>query len=181
MTTNILIAINAAVFILTAVLSQNFINNNVNVLINLGAITQTSAFYTIFTYMFLHGGLIHLVMNMFALNSYGKMSEILFKKFYLFLYLISGIISGLAVWFTTTKPTIGASGAICGLIGANFIYHLLKKTPYIKGIAFDVIILIAISFIPFVSWIGHLAGFLAGSLIMVLILNIKKNELPRTQ
>lgn len=166
MKTNILITINIVVFLITAAFSQSIMINSAATLISFGAITPESSIYTIFTSMFLHAGLIHLFMNMLALNGYGKMSEILFKKLYIFLYFASGLFSGLIVWLTTQKITIGASGAICGLVGAHFVYHLFHKTQQRRAIFLDVVLLVAVSFLPFVSWTGHAAGFIMGAAIM---------------
>lgn len=167
MKTNVLIILNVIVFLATAAFSNSIMNNSVSVLTSFGAITPNAPIYTIFTSMFLHAGLIHLVMNMFALNAYGKMSEMLFKRQYLFIYFATGIVAGLIVWLTTQRPSIGASGAICGLVGAHFVYHLVNKTEQRKSIFIDVILLIGISFLPLVSWVGHAAGFVTGALIML--------------
>ena len=96
--------------------------------------------WQLFTYMFMHGGLTHLVFNMFALWMFGMELENTWgsKKFFLY-YMICGIGAGLsnlfiAPLFAAAGPTVGASGAIYGVLIAFgimfpdrpiFIYFLL--------------------------------------------------------
>jgi len=74
--------------------------------------------WTLITAMFLHGGIEHILFNMFALALFGSVLErvIGYKKF-LILYFVSGIIAGL-VSIPLYEATIGASGAIFGVLGA---------------------------------------------------------------
>jgi len=76
--------------------------------------------YRLFTSMFLHQTLFHISSNMISLKVYGPMVEKWYgtKKF-LFVYLASGIFSNLSTFLMNVSPlSIGASGAIYGLIGA---------------------------------------------------------------
>src|ERR1700739_3121616 len=84
-----------------------------------------TALYPLFTSMFLHGGLMHLLGNMLFLYVFGDNVEDYFGHFaYLFFYLFCGIGSGLVhVLFnwTSSLPAIGASGAISGVMGAYLV------------------------------------------------------------
>ena len=85
---------------------------------------QASAF---FTFMFLHGGFWHLLGNMWCLYIFGDNVEDRLGHFrYLAFYLLCGLASGLTHLITnlhSNVPTIGASGAIAGVMGAYFVLH----------------------------------------------------------
>ncbi len=74
------------------------------------------------TYMFLHGDLFHLGFNMFTLWMFGRELEIIWgKREFIKFYLICGVGAGLFCWITglnSTIPTIGASGAVLGILTA---------------------------------------------------------------
>ncbi len=83
--------------------------------------------WTFLTSMFLHGGFFHFIGNMLYLWIFGDNIEDAFGHLgYLFVYLISGLVgSGLHVFFSPNSPvpTIGASGAISGVMGAYFVLY----------------------------------------------------------
>lgn len=71
------------------------------------------------TSMFLHGGWIHLILNMLVLWSFGnQLEEIIDTKKFIQLYIISGLFGGILWLFLGTGPAVGASGALCGLLSA---------------------------------------------------------------
>ena len=75
----------------------------------------------IITSIFLHGGLLHLVFNMYSLYIIGPQLESFFGKVkYIIIYLISGICGNLLsmLFLSDTHVSVGASGAIFGLLGA---------------------------------------------------------------
>ena len=100
-------------------------------------------YWPFLTSMFLHGGWLHIIGNMWALWIFGdnvedRMGSVRFVIF----YLLCGLAAGVVHWFTnpgSTIPTVGASGAIAGVMGAYFILF-----PYAR-----VIVLIPILFFPF--------------------------------
>lgn len=181
--TKILIAINIIVMLIVLAVNYkttNDYNLTLQTLVSFGAIVpQQSSILTIISAMFLHGGIAHIIINMISLKTLGKGMENAFSYFYLPLYLISGIISGLAVYYFGHNPTVGASGAICGLLGANLVYVFKYKSEKIEKIAAvsDIIILIAIGFIPIVSAIGHMGGLISGIVIALVFFSFKKPEL----
>jgi len=89
---------------------------------------------TVFASMFLHGSFGHIFGNMFFLYVFGKAVENRFGKWnYLGFYLAAGVLSALAHAFSEPSsmiPTLGASGAIAGVLGA---YLLLWPTATISG------------------------------------------------
>jgi membrane associated rhomboid family serine protease len=82
-------------------------------------------YWPFLTSMFLHGGLWHLVSNMWALWIFGdNVEERMGRVPFLLFYLSSGLAAGVIHWITnahSTMPTIGASGAIAGVLGAYFL------------------------------------------------------------
>lgn len=89
------------------------------------AVSSLGQILTIFTSMFLHGGWLHLFSNMLALYIFGdNVEDRIGHGRYLAFYLICGIIAAMthiAFNITSPVPTIGASGAISGVLGAYFI------------------------------------------------------------
>ncbi|MDF3130018.1 rhomboid family intramembrane serine protease [Kiritimatiellaeota bacterium B1221] len=100
------------------------------------AVVKEGMFWTPFTYMFLHGGLMHLVFNMMGIYLLGPDLEQTFgrRKFTL-LYLLSGWLGGIGFIFISyilqgqLTPCVGASGAIFGLLGG--IVALYPKRIYV--------------------------------------------------
>ncbi|OHE40798.1 MAG: hypothetical protein A2Y16_07155 [Tenericutes bacterium GWF2_57_13] len=169
-----LVVINAIMFIVTLSIG-GFTNAN---LIRLGGlvpayVTQNGEWYRVLTAMFLHGSILHFVMNMIALYYLGSaMERAIGPVRFLGLYLVAGIGADLAIAFFDTDLTIGASGALYGIMAALFYITLAHKnwfTPASVGaIQRMILINFAITFlIPNISVIGHLAGFALGFLAAV--------------
>jgi membrane associated rhomboid family serine protease len=81
-------------------------------------------YWPLFTCMFLHGGWAHLIGNMWTLWIFGDNVEDRMGPFrFVIFYLLTGLAAGAVHWFTnmdSTVPTVGASGAIAGVLGAYF-------------------------------------------------------------
>ncbi|RLA83301.1 MAG: rhomboid family intramembrane serine protease [Epsilonproteobacteria bacterium] len=123
-------------------------------------------YYQLLSTMFVHGGIAHILMNMFVLYQFGNMIEQYLGKFkYLLLYFVGGIltsIGSLAYMFFTGDwvNLVGASGAISVLLG----WFALKDIEQRKGI---IIWVALISFAPLllglpIAWYSHLIGFALG-------------------
>lgn len=84
-----------------------------------------------FSFMFLHGGILHLLGNMWFLYIFGdNVEDRLGPLRYLVFYLLCGLASGVShvlLNLHSTVPTIGASGAIAGVMGAYFLLHPRSK------------------------------------------------------
>lgn len=89
------------------------------------SISQPLSALTLFTSMFLHGGWFHLLSNMWILFIFGdNVEDQMGSGRYLVFYLIAGTVAGLAHVVSSPNsniPTVGASGAIAGVLGAYFI------------------------------------------------------------
>lgn len=123
-------------------------------------------YYRLVTSMFLHYGLLHLLMNMWALWIIGRTLEAaLGPARFLALYLVSGIGGSVAVYyFAPTSLAAGASGAIFGMFAALFVIlrRLGRDTSAVIPIL--VINLIFTFTVPGISIAGHLGGLITGAL-----------------
>jgi len=152
-----------------------------------------SFFFPLFSYMFVHAGIIHLLSNMWFLWVFGKNIEYRIGHFrYFIFYILCGIASGyFHIIFnpSSTVPCVGASGAVSGVIGAYMILYprakILTLVPiyfFIKAIEIPAFIFIiiwlliqvtgAISSLSHeggsVAWWAHFGGFLWGFLTVLL-------------
>jgi len=110
-----------------------------------------AAWPTLFTSMFLHGGWFHLLSNMWMLYIFGdNVEDRMGSGRYLVFYLASGLVAGLVqAWMQPTSwvPTVGASGAIAGVLGAYVLF-------YPRGRVFTMVpLIIFITFIEVPAWI----------------------------
>ncbi|MBS6601624.1 MAG: rhomboid family intramembrane serine protease [Clostridium sp.] len=179
--TMIIIAINVVLYIITAIMSKNILDINAYVLLymggNYGALVSKGQVWRLLTCAFLHGGLIHILCNMYALYAIGPQVEILFGRVkYIIIYFFSAI-GGSLLSFTCSPNnlSIGASGAIFGLFGAMVVFVLKYKDRIPKKVLnnlFGVIILnLLIGFnLQGIDNFGHIGGLLAGALVAFLIL-----------
>src|SRR5215813_10126217 len=94
-------------------------------------VTAGAAFLPVLTSMFLHGSWLHLIFNMLALWIFGDNVEDYVGHFrYLVLYLLSGLAAAALHTFfnlSAAVPTVGASGAIAGIMGAYFVLYPRAK------------------------------------------------------
>jgi membrane associated rhomboid family serine protease len=132
-------------------------------------VLQYGQWWRIVTGAFLHGGLIHIGVNMMSLWFLGRFIEYALGSWrMLVVYMISLVASGLGVVYFSSPmvPTIGASGAIFGLFGALFAIGLKLGKPGMQLVRANVGILVVnliITFtVPAISWQAHVAGLLAG-------------------
>jgi membrane associated rhomboid family serine protease len=124
-------------------------------------------YYRLFTSMFLHYGVFHLLMNMWALWVLGRPLEAaLGRARFLALYMVAGL-GGSVVTYLLASPeslTAGASGAIYGLFGALIIV-LRKMRRSIAGVVPILVINLVLTFsVPGISITGHLGGLVTGAL-----------------
>jgi membrane associated rhomboid family serine protease len=126
-------------------------------------------YYRLFTSMFLHYGLIHLALNMWALWVLGRELEArLGPGRFLALYLLSGLGGSVACYvFTPGSQTVGASGAIYGLFAALFVV-LKRLNRNTSSITTVLVINLIFSFsVPGISIAGHLGGLAIGAAVGV--------------
>jgi membrane associated rhomboid family serine protease len=168
--TKTLVGINVGVYLLELALGGQ-INGTGNEIyrkgVLFGPVVANGDWWRLFTSMFLHYGPIHLGLNMLALWWFGAaVEQVLGRGRYLLLYLVSGLAgSAGALLFSPTSLTVGASGAIFGILGAAFVLER-QRTYVLGGGALSIIVLnLAFTFfIPGISIGGHLGGLVGGAL-----------------
>jgi membrane associated rhomboid family serine protease len=146
---------------------------------------------SVFTSMFLHGGFLHLIGNMLYLWIFGNNVEDAMGhgRFILF-YLLTGVAASMAHFFTDLNseiPTIGASGAISGILGAYILLYPRAQVLVLIFLGFFIRVMyvpagLALGFyfllqilqgtLTFgqggggVAWFAHIGGFVAGLLLV---------------
>ena len=159
-----LVVINTILYFLTTFLGivDNFAVNRFFVL--------NGEYYRLFTGMFLHANIVHLLFNMYALYVIGSQLEGFLGRFkYLAVYLLSGLGGSVLSIFFSNGFSVGASGAIFGLLGSllYFGYHYrvyletVVKSQIIPLILFN--LLIGFSFSGIDNW-AHIGGLIGGIL-----------------
>ncbi|HOK94473.1 MAG TPA: rhomboid family intramembrane serine protease [Candidatus Pacearchaeota archaeon] len=149
-------------------------------------ILQGVELHTIFTAMFLHGGFAHLIGNMWFLWVFGDNLESELGKFrFLIFYLLCGALSAIGYCYLTpdkTIPTIGASGAIAGILGGYLVLFprnqirtlvpigFFMTTVEIPAVVFLFVWLFYQFFLPDpgVATGAHVIGFFVGALLVKL-------------
>jgi membrane associated rhomboid family serine protease len=174
------------------------------------SISQIAAYFSFgqqafafFSFMFLHGSFLHLLGNMWSLYIFGdNVEDRLGSLRYMLFYLLCGFLSGLSHLFInwhSQVPTIGASGAIAGVMGAYFLLYPGSK----------ILTLIPIFFIPYfvqipaflflgfwfflqfisaagssgqaggIAWWAHIGGFVFGLILLKLFLKLPEFGVTR--
>lgn len=167
--TYLLIALNVILYVIPVLTnSYDTIINNFCVY---GPLIKAGQYYRIITGAFLHGGILHLAFNCYALYVIGSQLEsYLGKVRYLIIYLFSAVTASLFSIIFNSNPSIGASGAIFGLMGAlvYFGYHYrvylgnVLKSQIIPLILFNLLIG-ALS--TGIDNFAHIGGLIGGLLI----------------
>lgn len=138
---------------------------------NFSRLVKNGEIYRLVSYMFLHAGIMHILLNMYSLYIVGTKVEDFFGKWkYLLIYFISGISGGLlSIGLSQDTISVGASGAIFGLFGA-LIYFGYSYRGYIGSMIRSQIIPIVVYnlligfFIPGIDMWGHVGGLIGGIL-----------------
>jgi rhomboid protease GluP len=126
-----------------------------------GPLVQEGQYWRVLGCIFTHGGPLHLALNMWVAYSLGTPFErAIGSGRFLVLSLIAALgSSAFALLFNFGVPTVGASGMILGYGGAIL---LTATREFRRSILFWLAQVAVLSFIPGVSWAGHLGGFLFG-------------------
>ena len=131
------------------------------------------AVWQLVTSFFTHVQLWHIGFNMLALYVLGPQLEgLLGRVRFLALYLLSGLFGSLAVYWLSpvNQPTVGASGAIFGLMGALLVVavkHRANVQALLGLLAVNAVITVIGA--GYISWQGHLGGFVGGLLLATVL------------
>jgi membrane associated rhomboid family serine protease len=166
--------------------------------------TPVSVYLTLLWSMFMHGGIMHLLGNMLYLHIFGDNIENLLGHLrYAFFYLSSGILASLAHVFTSAAlganlliPSLGASGAISGVLGGYFLLFPKRRVRVLflrSVIQVPALVAIGVWFLfQLISSVGmfsggsgggvaygaHIGGFIAGMLVIKLF-TLGRQPVPR--
>lgn len=194
-----IIALNVAIFLFGRFLAPSetaFVGEWGMVPARLGALlagepkAEVLALLTPLSSMFLHGGWMHLIGNMWFLHVFGdNLEDVLGRSRYLAFYLLTGLGAAAAQGMispTSTIPMVGASGAISGILGGYVL--LYPRAKVVTGI--PIVFFIHLTVLPAfvfvgvwfaiqlgsafflggagggVAWFAHVGGFLAGILLI---------------
>ena len=179
-----LIAVNVVVFALS-LLQSGSADPRYSQIFNHGALATgfglETEYWRLLTSGFLHASLVHLAVNMFSLYIIGRDLEIAFGRArYLAIYLI-GLLGGSAAVMAIEQgqtATVGASGAIYGLMGALFVALLRMKAPVTTVVVMIVINLVLSISIPNISLLGHVGGLVFGAAAAAAVLWLPTKVLP---
>jgi membrane associated rhomboid family serine protease len=134
--------------------------------------------WRLLTVLFVHGGLVHVGLNMLALWMLGQILEpMLGRSRFLALYLISGLGGSVAAaCLAPLTPVVGASGAIFGLMAA-----LLIIGRHIGANVTGILVVLGINFffgvfVGGISWQAHLGGVIAGALVAFVYTRTRRRE-----
>lgn len=160
--------------------------DSIRTLARLGAITpgllESGELWRLVTAMFLHIGLLHLFLNLWALFQLGSVFETMFGSLrFTITYFVSGVIASLASVLFTNSISAGASGAIFGILGALIVSirrsPLWRNQAWTRGLIQQLIgwafLNILIGFTPGIDNAAHIGGFVAG-----LALGLLPHRLP---
>lgn len=178
--TMILILINVIIFIITAILSKSIIDINTIVLVECGAkvnyLINKGQIFRLLTAEFLHGGIMHILFNMYSLYIVGTVVEKIYGwKKYISIYILSALTSSILSYMLAPMTiSVGASGAIFGILGA-FLYFAIKERKHLqRGTLGNIIAVIVLNlYIGFTSTsidnLGHIGGFLGGFILSIFL------------
>ena len=131
---------------------------------------ENREYWRILTGTAVHGGVLHVVMNCYALLMFGRLCEILSNRAHLAIVFLLACIGGglLSLWFLPDKVSVGASGGIVGLLGYITIYAFRRRQfispQFRKSLLINIGFLFVFGLVLFnvVDNYGHLGGLVAG-------------------
>ena len=189
--TQTLIAINVGVFLLQLFFGAELMRTNSGWIYENGVLVDQALdssgqlvgvsegdWWRLITATFLHGNIIHLGMNMLVLWIIGPPLEEYFGHArYLLVYLVSGLAgSAGALILSGGRPTVGASGAIFGIMGAALVLEW-RRIWVFGGQALGLVVInLVITFaIPGISVGGHIGGLIGGGLCALAFSSLRRS------
>lgn len=190
--TGVLIGLNILAFLVCLIVAtalgagffRNIVEMNPQILYWMGAkhnnaIIFHGEYYRLVTSMFLHGGIVHLLFNMYALYILGDFIERIYgAKKYLAIYFVSGIVASIFSLYFSPVMGVGASGAIFGLLGAALVFAYNEKDRIGKALVTNIIVIILLNVFIGLSMSNidisaHFGGFISGAILGLFFHNYK--------
>lgn len=184
-----IIAINIIIFVMIEIVDST---QNTDFMIRYGAmywpyVVNNGEYYRLFTYMFLHFGISHLINNMIILGFIGdNLEREIGKVKYILIYLITGITAGILsmiynMMLGTRVVSVGASGAIFGVVGA-MLYILIINKGKLEDLRISQILLFSLLSLysgltsQGIDNIAHIAGFIVGLFLAIVLYKKQKKR-----
>lgn len=192
--TLLIIAVNVLVFMYEVSMEPVYLNYFID---RYGVVPDRFQYADLLSSMFIHGGWLHLIGNMWFLWIYGdNVEDVLGHGKFVLFYLLCGIVAGLLHTFLnpySRVPTVGASGAIAGVMGAYLVKfphsRILTLVPivvFLTTIEIPAVLMLAYWFViqlfsgigsvgysnvsrGGVAWFAHVGGFVAGAILVYLM------------
>ena len=173
--TKVLVGLNVLIYVITAAQGRGINSPGGSLFVKwllFGPSVANGDWWRLITSAFLHANLIHIAFNMYFLWFVGSAVETAIGRGrFLAIYLVSGLAgSAGALVFTPTSPTVGASGALFGVLGAAVV--LERQRNYVLGgsaLALVVINLILSFSLSNISVGGHIGGLIGGILCTLVL------------
>ncbi len=190
--TAILVLLNILVFLIMIFSGINIISPTAKELLEIGGNRRFEVvhgeYWRLFTSMFIHGGLMHLIMNLFGLWFGNTFLENILNPIKLILiYIICGLVASLtSIYWHENIVSVGASGAIFGLYGLILAFNIFKVySKNTRGITWVLLGLYAgvsllLGFFGGIDNAAHLGGLIAGFIIGILLIVIDKEKLKKS-
>jgi len=162
------LALNVLVFIAVRVGSPRVLND----LVLFPILVETEP-WRLLTSAFTHVQIFHIFSNLFMLWQIGPpLEQMLGRLRFTILYLLSALGGGIAVWLISfpTSATLGASGAVLGLVGALLVVSRARNLDVTWILGYVAVTALLSFLIPNISWEGHLGGFVTGAAVAWLFL-----------
>lgn len=155
----LLIAVNVVVFLMTLPLE-----NHMGKALSLANFEADP--FVVISSGFMHGSLVHLAVNMLALAMLSPMVKVIGNLRFFFIYFVSLLGAAAAVLvFDPARPTVGASGAIFGLIGYVAVSNFFTRETKLNMWGIIVLNGVVGFLIPGISIAGHFGGLATGVLL----------------
>ena len=136
-------------------------------------------YWRLITAAFLHGGILHLGGNMIGLWNLGQFVEMMYgARRFLFIYVASAVAGSVGSTLGTDLPSVGASGAIFGLLGCGLVFSIRHRKAVPRGLGaslfrqlfFWAVLLLGFGFIfPVIDNAGHIGGLVGGFAVAFLV------------
>ena len=173
------LALNIVIFLLTVLPIVGISIRNAGLGVNY--LVTEGEWWRLITPMFLHGGIMHILFNMFCLFVFGpELEKIMGKMRFITLFMLAGFLSNVATYFIQDPyyTHLGASGAIFGIFGAYgaLVYYTKNSMPELRQIILPIIVIsIVMTFVQSgINVTAHVTGLIVGFLIGLSYFNPKR-------
>ncbi len=183
--TYVFLALQVLIFLLMEAAGGSTVTAN---LIRFGAkvniLILEGEWWRLFTPIFIHIGLLHLVMNSIALYFLGVFAERIFGNLrFVFIYLFAGVAGTLSSLLFSPNISAGASGSIMGLFGALLYFGTVYPKLFFRTMGLNILIVLGVNLLfgftfSGIDNAGHIGGLIGGFLATAMVHFPKKKRLP---